>query len=280
MKKGGLAVLALGVLLAAPAGPSEAQGIRGLIRKKAEEAVKGPEAAKAEEMPGALKNPDVIPINTATMEYVKRGLNVEISERAALTKFLSGIKTQEEYQTCSSGVAMTPEGQKVAMRIGDLPENATQAQMQAAIAKMNEEISALVLKACGEDPRKYAGNWRGQRLREIEEKAAAAAGPDTGDDVEPVAPQTASEADGEALQMGPFLAPAPAAAGMTPRQYAIYKERLAAFCTAIKSGWKPASTPIVKMPGSGSAVWYFTQDEVQDMLKKCEEMMALIAQVT
>lgn len=277
MKNVALAVLVLGILLGASA---EAQGIRGLIKKKAEDAVKGPEAAKAEEMPGVLKDPDVIPINLETMGYVKRGLNLEIAERASLAKFLASIKTREQYQACSSGVAMTPEAQKVAMRIGELPENATQAQMQAAIAKMNVDMNALVLKACGEDPSKYAGNWRAERLREIEEKAAAAAGPASGNDVEDATLQAPSELEGETTMIGPHLVVAPEAAGMTPRQYAIYKERLAAFCAAIKNGWKPPSTPIVKMPGTGNGVWYFTQDEVQDMLKKCEEMMAMIAQVT
>jgi hypothetical protein len=67
---------------------------------------------------------------------------------------------------------------------------------------------------------------------------------------------------------------------MTPRQYALMKERTIAFCTALKNGFVPPDSPIVKMPGTGNGVWVFTQDEVQAMKKQCASMMPLLAQVT
>lgn len=281
MTRSGLALVALGVLLATPSMPAEAQGIRGLIKKKAEQAVKGPEAAKAEETPSALRDPDVIPVSEESIEHFKRGLNVEIAERAALTKFLAGVKTREQYQACSNAVAMTPEAQKISMRVGELPENATQAQLQAVMVKMNEDMIALLLKQCGEDPAKYLGNWRADRLREIEAKAAAAAGPASGDDMETALPVAAEDLEGDVRPFGPVIAPVTTEfAGMTPRQYALYKERAIAFCRAVQNGWVPPNTPIVKMPGTGNGVWLFTQAEVQALLKECATLMPLLVQVT
>jgi hypothetical protein len=279
--KSGLALLALGLLVIAPTAPVDAQGIRGLIKKKAEESVRKPEAAPAEEMPGALRDPDVVPINEETLGHFRRGLDVEIAERAALTKFLAGIKTREQYRACTTNLALSPEGQKIAMRMSELPENATPAQMQAVITKMNEEMNALALTRCGEDPVKYLGNWRAERLREIEAKAAAAAGPPADSDLESwSAFQPTGPAAEQAALDPPVARTTLVLAGMTPRQYALYKERVIAFCQAIQNGWKPPATPIVTMPGTGNGKWVFTQDEVQDLLKHCQTLMQLLTQVT
>jgi hypothetical protein len=278
MTRSAFAVIAIGILLATPTMPAEAQGVRGLIKKKVAEAVKPAEQAKAEEMPAALQESNVVPISDVSLEHFKRGLEVEIAERAALTKFLASIKTREQYQACSSGVAMSPEGQKIVMSMGDMPENATAEQMQAAMTKMNERITALVVKTCGEDPQQYAGKWRVDRLREIEAKAAAAAGPASGSD-EGSWSRSPTGPDGGSAELTTPLAIVDFA-GMTPAQYALLKERVISFCRAIKNGWVPPNTPIVKMPGTGRGVWVFTQDEVQALLKQCETLMPLLLQVT
>jgi hypothetical protein len=279
MTRSALAAIALGILLATPSMPAEAQGVRGLIKKKVAEAVKPAEQAKAEEMPAALQQSNVVPISDVSLEHFKRGLEVEIAERAALTKFLASIKTREQYQACSSGVAMSPEGQKIVMSMGDMPENATAEQMQAAMTKMNERITALVVKTCGEDPQQYAGKWRVDRLREIEAKAAAAAGPASGSDEGSWSSLAPTGPDGGSAELTTSLAIVDFA-GMTREQYALLKERAISFCQAIKNGWVPPNTPIVKMPGAGMGVWVFTQDEVQALLKQCETLMPLLLQVT
>jgi hypothetical protein len=280
MTRSGLAVLALGILLATPSLPAGAQGVRGLIKKQAAEAVKGPEAAKTAEVPEGLRDPDVIPMTEENLGYFKRGLQLEVTERAALTKFMAGQPAREQaYRKCTTEIFSTPEGQKIALSLGNLPENATVEQLQAASQKMGEQMKALTDKKCGEDPSKYNGEWQRVRLREIEEKAAAAAGPPGDDDAATWSSPDPSGFEGEQEFAG---SPAMATAivqGLTTRQYGLMKERVVAFCQAVKAGWKPPSTPIVKLPGSGSGVWVFTQDEVQDLLKQCDDLMFLLTEL-
>jgi hypothetical protein len=174
-------LVAIGLLTAGP-DLSGAQ-LGGLLRRKIGEVVKGDEptkeaAEKTATEPAATpasRDPNVVEVNDAVLTALENSLQTEIRLREEFRKELAALKTPEQYNACTAEVYLSPEGQKISMRVVEVVENATQAQMQAVAAQVSKDIEALTLKTCGPDVRQFNDSWRAKRLSEIQSQAAGAA---------------------------------------------------------------------------------------------------------
>jgi hypothetical protein len=240
----------------------EAQGIGGLIKKKVEEAKK-PDT-KADAQTPSIHGGDVLPITSTLLVGFKRGLDTELELRKEFLQVLSAYKTPQQYRACTSETAMTEEAQKILGIFANLPENATAADVQRATEKMGAEMNALVKKRCGGDVNAdWPPNKRREKLTEIEAKAAAA--------VDPAAIPTPDLNDEPAETPGDMH---PTAAGVTPRQYGMLKERVARFCMEMDKGNIKLDGKTVTFAGSGTNInWVYTASEAEELWKKCKEVM-------
>ncbi len=166
--------------IAAP--PLEAQ-FGGLGRRITEGAKKvaGGDADETAK-PGANKpvalptnDPSVVPITDKVLEGFERAMKTELTLRGELRNELEARDAAEKkHAACKQEVAGSPEAQQIIMQLANVPENATTEQMMKVMAQMAQDQEALVLKKCGPVP---APINTAQRLLDIEQRAAASAGP-------------------------------------------------------------------------------------------------------
>ena len=120
-------------------------------------------------------DPFVIPITDGVLKAFAKGLQTEVDLLEQLRKELVAREAAvEKYNACRNQAAGSPEFIEILMKLGNLPENSTNEDMQKAMAQMAKDQEALVLKRCGSTPAAVNG---AERLQEIQRKAAAAAGP-------------------------------------------------------------------------------------------------------
>jgi hypothetical protein len=132
--------------------------------------------------PGANKpvalptnDPSVIPITDKVLEGFERAMKTELTLRGELRNELEARDAAEKkHAACKQEAAGSPEAQQIIMQLANAPENASTEQMMKMMAQMAQDQEALVLKKCGPVP---APINTAQRLLDIEQKAAAAAGP-------------------------------------------------------------------------------------------------------
>jgi hypothetical protein len=260
----------LGALFSLAAPSAEAQ-IGGLIKRKAADAIKGPE--KKEEKPAAKSspfgNPDVLEITAPRFEGLLRGLKVEVALYKEFTAELAKYPTSQQYNRCAAQVYASPEKEKL-LEIMMLPDNATDAQKQAAMKKYGEEDMALLKRKCPLDPATWTDSKKQERLTEITARAAAAAVP-------------VASHDEDAFASGPYFSgdepgrqaePAP-----TTLQYDNHKERTDKLCKLRTQNVLP-KTGGFKTPGTGSAHWLFEPGELSVMdSNNCERFDELYEQL-
>jgi hypothetical protein len=120
-------------------------------------------------------DPSVIPITDKVLEGFERAIRTELSLRDELRKELEARDAAEKkHAACKQEAAASPEAQQIIMQLANAPENATTEQMMEMMAQMAQDQEALVLKKCGPVP---APINTAQRLLDIEQRAAASAGP-------------------------------------------------------------------------------------------------------
>jgi hypothetical protein len=245
--------------------------IGGLIKRKATDAIKGPE--KNEEKAAAKStpfgNPDILEITAPRFEGLLRGLKVEVALYKEFTAELAKYPTPQQYNRCAAQVYASPEKEKL-LEIMMLPDNATDAQKQAAMKKYGEEDTALLKRKCPLDPATWTDSKKQERLTEITARAAAAAVP-------------AASHDEDAFASGPYLSsdepgrqaePAP-----TTLQYDNHKERTDKLCKLRTQNVLP-KTGGFKTPGAGSAHWLFEPGELSVMdSNNCERFDELYEQL-
>jgi hypothetical protein len=261
-----LARLFVGVaVLLAFTAPADAQ-IGGLIKKKVAE-VTGDKKAEAATQERASQDPDVLPMTDAVVTSFAAGLRTEIALRDEFRKVLATYKTREQYNKCTSELAMTEEGQKIVLQFANLPDNATSADIQRITEKMNVEMNALMKKHCGTHvDEEWPGPKRSAKLQEIEAKAAAEV--KAGEE-----PDASLDGDVEETW-------AETAARASVRQYQILKERVVPFCKEYEKGTIKLDGKPVKFPGSGNNMyWVYTAEEAAALAKRCKELMALLEQL-
>jgi hypothetical protein len=246
--------------------------IGGLIKRKATEAVKGPEK-KTEEKPAdnAISLGDVRELNATNLDALIEGLKTEIALREAFRAEVAKYPTREQYNKCQQDMAMSPESQKL-LALLEVPEKATAEQMQAATKKFAEEGAALLKKKCPLDPEDVSDYAKQKRLGEIEGQAAAAAARKRG--------------GGGHSSGGPFLSddsPGVQQDDKERLQYSWAKERVLVLCAAVRDPQKRRDGAIngLRIPGTGVKIfWVFTAEEVKGATpQKCDEVMKLMDQL-
>ena len=254
-------------------GTADAQ-IGGLIKRKAAEAVKGPEK-KAEEKPAdnAISLGGARELNATNIDALIEGLKTEVALRDAYKAEVAKYPTREQYNKCQQDVAMSPENQKL-LEILNLPDNATTEQLQAATKRFGEEGMALLKKKCPLDPNDVSDVAKQKRLGEIEGKAAEAA-----------ARKRAGGGGGFNSSDGPYLSDdsqgIDAKTDKERLSYSVEKERFTMLCSVLKADPKKRQEGLangLRIPGTGTRIfWVFTPAEVKDAVQqKCDEFEKLM----
>lgn len=273
MSKRWMAIVLCAVIgVAIPVGAG-AQGVSGLIKKKVAETVGKDEKAPQANASGVY-NEDVLELTEPVMKGFMNGLRVELAGLGEFADLMDTYKRPEDYERCRGEVAMSPAGMEIAMRLANLPDNATAEEMQRAMAKINEELVALTKKSCGPDAGEdWPQDKRRDRVAAIVARAAAAAGP-VGSLPEPM------PAGGPAGPSGfePFE---PSAAGfveaardsMTLRQYGITEERAENYCRLLEAGAiQPGQAVKYAIPG-GKIFWVYSEVEARAIEPQCQEIL-------
>lgn len=172
---------------------------------------------------------DVLPMTPENLDRLSKGLAAEEAARKALAAKAPKTKSPGEYDQCRTGVLSGPDAMKLMEDFGAASQKAgsdTAALVKAAEA-MQKGMDALVEKRCGPDP--AAGRSSAQeRQREMADAAARDA-------------------------------------GLTPRQYAVLKERVTPFCALGGAAGKEGAR--IKAPGG--AYWVYTAAEVSALGPRC-----------
>ncbi len=289
--------LSLVVAMAAAATPAEAQ-LGGLMRRAKEAAEKraaekDPRAAEpAATTQNPFADPAVVFITQDQLARFEKALQYEIDQRNALRTAAASAKSPQEYQACSTAVAMSPESMKLIQDFADSNANGPPEQLMKAQMKMSADMQAMLTRSCGPDPRSLESS-RFERLREIEAEASDIAMPSG---FKPVAgAQGRREERANTYGNVAFSVRAPrnhfpsfearaqaAAARPFARQYGMLKERVPVFCATDRKMSAPTTivvggekTTVVRVQGAGQQ-YVFRQDEVDVLNQGCPGVMAKI----
>jgi len=243
-------------LAASLAGSTTAEAqIGGLIKRKATEAIKGPEKKDEKQAEKSDALPDgVMEITAPVFEGVINGLKVEVALRREFRAELAKLPTQAQYDQCLSRLVSSEEYQQIQSRIGNLPENATDAQKAATMQKMYTDTEVLQKKMCPVTPNDWTEGMKQKRLAEIRTKAVQAA-----------APVKNARGDSDQTAEGPFLSSdgwiSQSTSAPTEGEFNIHLERLDKLCSLRSEKALPTSGGF-KAPGSGGKFWLFTPGEL------------------
>lgn len=229
-----LAVPAMVVLLLAPA---SASAQFGKLVKKAKEA-----AGVDKSAPAAVAAAGPVTVNAeweltkANLDRFAAGLDADKASRAASLKMLAAIKTKSAYDQCGVTFATGPDYQKLMSDYNAALAKAGDADAQMKVGqKFGEDLQAAMQKRCGPDPARYPESQRQSVINADAEKAAIEK------------------------------------SGLTPRVYAVLKERIVPFCTADAS---TRGSGDVRLPGSSRSVFYvYTAAESAELAPRCAPLM-------
>jgi hypothetical protein len=277
--------------VACAAAPAEAQ-LGGMMRRAKEAAEKkaAPEPATTTANPFA--DPSVVFITQDQLARFEKALQFEIDKRNEYRKSLGGLRTPQDYRSCSQGIATSPAAMKLVQDWADKSEKLTADQMMKASQQMQTDMAALIAKTCGPDP---AGTTSGtfERMRQIEADAS--------DIAMPAGFKPAAGARGR-MEERPnpygnvafsyraprdyfpsFEARAQAAnAHPFARHYGMLKERIPVFCAKDKKMSAPTTitvgnekmTIVRVRSAQGGLEYAFRQDEVDALNAGCAGVMA------
>jgi hypothetical protein len=163
----------------------------GALKKLGDAAKKAAEPADSSPKPGnatpaapasaaatqPATDPRLIPITDTSLTALERGLQTEITLRAAYKKELDEQATQlKQYQTCVAQTNTSPEMMAVAQRTASLLDQVkTQDEMMKVMTQISAERDAVTARRCGKEPASPSSTQA--RLQEIVRTAAAAAAP-------------------------------------------------------------------------------------------------------
>lgn len=238
-------MLVLAALFATLSTPrADAQGIGGLIKKKAAEAAKGKDAKKeVAKDDGPLTSQfekECGPVTPDGVDKFLKGLQAEIAGRQAYDNKLAGTKPDAEVNACRGSETIGPESIAIIQR--GLQNGGTTDYVQKQMEKNREDLEKLLTKKCGEPQSKYIYD------KSKEYDAARKAGA--------------------------------AAAGVKEECYDKLKEFALAFCkTLTPAQQKTAMEQGIKVPGWGAGVWVFTPDEAKAFFPRCGELVSALKTV-
>ncbi len=282
------------VALTAPVDTS-ALGVGGRLRQRVDQAAsqdKKPD--QAQERP--LKfDAIVVEINEASLRGLENGLDTEIRLLEAFAALLAPYKSLEEYRACVNQLGENPGFKEtymqILMHLANVRDGATMEEMQRATEKMNRDMAALVLKACGPDPDDWPEHKRREKIEEIARKAAAAAGPIRSFRPEPHGgPFAIDDGDDTAWDAHEWAATytgAQQTQGLPYHAYLVMKERVQALCTYLDvSGHTPTPGYQLHFPaslidpnGNPKIFWVFMPDEVKQIQAICPPIQLKLGKV-
>lgn len=223
-----------------------------------------------------------VEMTMAGIRGLHRGLDMEIKLLEEFAAELKTFRSPEVYSACVDNLAMSPEAQRIAMRVGALPENATAEQAQNALTKMGEDMQALMKTKCGADVNEeWPQHKRDERLKTIVSRAAAATGPVS---------DTTRGRGGPAPE-DEFFDLADQQRAMTDVEYKVWQERVEAYCAYKKlkkgkmnvtpgDGYGYGFAASFLNPAAGKKVaWLFTAEEVVLADAECTELVLKIGKI-
>jgi hypothetical protein len=121
--------------------------------------------------------PNVIPITDTSLTALERGLQTEITLRAAYKKELEDQAARaKQYEACSNQANTSPEMMAVSAEVRErIRQREDTGRHDQGTARIAAEHDAVVASKCGQAPPKPAAT--DDRLTDIMRKAAADAGP-------------------------------------------------------------------------------------------------------
>jgi hypothetical protein len=270
-----------GCALAASPPSAEAQ-LGGLIKKKVTEAIKkkpadsaqapGKQPSASQNNPAASFGSAVLEITPATFDAVIRGLNAELKLQDEFRQVLAKFPTDEEYAACKKRVPETPEGKKLMAEYANAMQDPKPAEMQRRMLAVGEKLQALEKTQCPNDPDTWNSSKRMEKLEQIREQAAEAAG---------IGASTSSVANDDRMSIREQLQATRSifrgwrVAFATGQQYGILVERIERGC-ALQSGEGGPSaagvvsdtarldSTLIKVPGVGNKIfWVWTRGEMR-----------------
>jgi len=236
-----LAVPFLLALLALPMSSLvEAQGIGGLIKKKAADAAKGKKAepakndAKDPKDEGPIKSTFDCEVNAGAMKRFEEGLQKEAKQASDFETLVKGLATPDQSRACRQKEVMEPAIQKILSQ--GIGPNSTNAQLEAAMKKNMEDVEKHLAKKCGEDPGKYTNRDGRDEARKAGAKTA----------------------------------------GVSEACYDKLKEFALAFCKLPEETRKAAVENGIRVPGKGSGQWVFTAEQAKALNPRCGTLVPAI----
>ena len=184
-----LILLSCAIVLMIPSAPSAQFGA---IKKKIAEAAKKPseptestpKPAEGTPPPKAPvttappnNDPNLIPITDTSLTALERGLQTEITLRAAYKKELEDQAARaKQYEGCSTQANTSPEMMAVVQKSANAYDSVkTQDDMIKVAALIAAERDEVLARKCGKAPARPSAS--DERLTDIMRKAAADAGP-------------------------------------------------------------------------------------------------------
>ena len=294
--------IAAGVILflAATSG-LEAQGIGGLIKRKAADAVKPKEEPKTKAPDAAEPRSEFsFDLTPESMAALKRGLELEIRLREEYRAEVARQKTVAQYKACESESASSPEAAKFMEEyLARMEKVKTQEEVQKLTVWQNETLSAIIKKKCGDDPqpliskqterftkaqfegamefskafRKPAPRYdTGNREQEDAGEACQALGDlEDGSLTNDLCPITYSES----LQEQPN-----ASTDVKVLEYLKTIELVTKFCSLSREMRQDAMKNGIRVPGQGDKIyWVFSKDFANWVGDSCDDVLKLITLV-
>jgi len=234
-------------LLAAPAHA----GWTDALKKEANKAVKGEKkpASSMDNTGPVTQSRLEVPPTPELFDKFKASLQLEIDERARITKTLKGVKPADEYNKCKQDYMLSAEGQKFSQKYVDGMKDKSPDEIQKHIESLGKEMEAAIEKSCGLDPGTYNDGWARQQTREALGKAS------------------------DQFQKDDYA-------------YQTWKEWITEFCNYVgELKKKPdAAKQLAKIkdeglriPGSGAGIYYvYTASEANMLLERCDSLMPMI----
>ncbi|MFI5180248.1 MAG: hypothetical protein ACHQPI_02530 [Thermoanaerobaculia bacterium] len=177
---------------------------------------------------------NVLPMTPENLDRLAKGLGAEEAARKGIAERAARTKSPAEYRDCKNAFLRGPDAAKVMQdSTAELKKHSNDATAnQKVFADMKTKLDELTEKKCGPDPSSSRSGPSSQS-REIAEAAAKEV-------------------------------------GLTPRQYAILKERVAPLCAL---GEVPVGPEGARLHGSGNVFWVYSAGEVAALRPRCAALM-------
>jgi hypothetical protein len=235
--------------------PSAEAQLGGLIKKKVTDAIKKKPADSAQapgkQPSGSQNNPAanfgsaVLEITQANFDAVIRGLNAELKLQDEFRQVLAKFPTDEQYAACKAHVPESPEGKKLMAEYANAMQDPKPAEMQRRMLAVGEKLEALEKTQCPNDPYTWNSSKRMEKLEQIREQAAEAAG---------IGASTSSVANDDRMSIREQLQATRSifrgwrVAFANGQQYGILVERIERGCRVLVPGFSARVAPVPNIP--------------------------------